>query len=162
MFTRYRRTKIIEEIVGNLNEVSGRTYDTVYDLYFTTERLIAVLIQNPGDVMPSNSWFTLFIWSGGARRKEQEQRDEIAAERHRKMRNLSPDQLAKSRRNIPIPYIDILSVEIKRNIFFQYSLSLRTAINGKQRTTNFGLDKSQVKEARELLNKLLPKIFKHK
>jgi hypothetical protein len=125
--------------------------------------VIAVLIQHPGDIIPTTSWFTVFIGSWGTRHKEQEQRDEIAAERHRKTRNLSPDELlAKSPRNSQIRFKDITTIEIKRNIFFQYSLRFVLTVDGKRRTINFGLNKDHATEARQLLQNLLPSKFKGK
>jgi hypothetical protein len=38
--------------IGSLVSVSGHNYSVVYDLFFTTERLIAILIETKEDVMP--------------------------------------------------------------------------------------------------------------
>ena len=47
----YERGKYpLEEVIGSLVGVSGSSFDTLYDLFFTTERVIAVLIQHPADV----------------------------------------------------------------------------------------------------------------
>jgi hypothetical protein len=39
----------MEKIIGSLVGVNGHTFDIVYDLFFTTERVIAVIIRHPAD-----------------------------------------------------------------------------------------------------------------
>ena len=76
-----------------LHEVSGHTFDVVYDIYLTTDRVIAVLIRHPANVASSASWTRMFIGGLGSRRKEDQKLNEIAAERHDKSQKLSPDEL---------------------------------------------------------------------
>jgi len=132
----------------------------LYDIYFTSERIIFVLIQTPGDVTPSNSWFTLFISSWGSRRQEKEQLRDIASERRRKSKNLSPDQLlAKGKQNSQIRFDEIVSVRIKKNLFLQYNLQFTMSVNGRQFKRNFGIDQEHVDQIQPLLEKLLPTKF---
>ena len=39
----------MERKIASLRRVSGHTYDTVYDLVFTTERVLALIAWHPGD-----------------------------------------------------------------------------------------------------------------
>jgi hypothetical protein len=39
----------LEDVVGVLRGVKGRTVDTVYDLFFTDKRIIAALLIHPSD-----------------------------------------------------------------------------------------------------------------
>jgi len=152
---------MVEEIVGYLQEVSGHTYDMLFDLYFTSERIIVVLIQSPGDVTPSTSWFTLFISAWGSRRQEKEKLGEIASERRRKSKNLNPDQLlTKGQQNSQIRFDDIVSVRVKKSIFLHYNLQFTMSVNGRQFNRNFGIDKEHVDQIQPLLEKLLPTKYK--
>jgi len=133
--------------------VSGFTYDMLYDLYFTPERVIVVMVQNPGDMMPSTSWTTVFVSSPWTRHVEKEKRDEMTASQRGWMRDLSPDDmLAKSERNYQIRYNNVVSVEIKRGIF-QSTIKFKT---NKNVVYSFNLQKDMLKEARRLLEKSIP------
>lgn len=154
---------ITEEIVGTIHEVTGHTYDTIYDLCFTTERVIPVLIQNPRDMIHSTSWSTFFIGGWGLKRAENQHLKEIKTERHRQSSNVSPDELATGNPNPQMRYEDVLSVEIKRDIFFKYNL--RFVISGpsdKKRFINFTMGKEQLQEAQQILPKVLKTKLKGK
>lgn len=118
------------------------------------------MVRTPGDVIPTTSWFSIFISSRGARRKEDKQRDEIAADRHRKSRNLSPDELlARSDHNFEMKNSNIVSIQMKRNIAGRYNIKFHLNISGRKLSRNFSIEKGQVPEAKQLFTRVFQEKF---
>jgi hypothetical protein len=141
--------------------VSGHTFDTIYDLYLTNERFVTVLIRDPGDVMPAISWFTIFVPNYSARKKENREREEIAAERRRKARTLNLDELIarNPNTNFQISNDDVINVMIKKDIFRQSHLKINFNVSGRILSKDFTIDKNHVLEAKQILSKALPTKF---
>jgi hypothetical protein len=146
----------VEKIIGSLVNVSGHTFDMVYDLFFTTERVIAVIIQHPADSPQSKSmWYYMFVgtfWTSG---REQIKRQRTAREKRRNLQSMTPDELVSAnRRNFAIPYSEITSVEVTRR-FFQRQLRFHlSGSSDRERIARFNLSKKQVPEAERLLRKI--------
>jgi len=142
-----------EKIIGSLVNVSGHTFDMRYDLFFTTERLIAVTIQHPADSPQYKSpWRYMFLgtfWSSG---REQIKKKRAAREKRRNLEGMTPDELASiNPRNLVIPYGKVSSVELKRR-FFQWQLRFHVSgPSNTERMFRFNLSKKQVPEAERLL-----------
>jgi hypothetical protein len=124
-----------------------------YDLFFTTERVIAAVIHHPLDnPKPTSVWQPMFVggfWSAG---REGLRRERAAKEKRRSFRAMTPDELLSTNpRNLEIRYSQIDSAEIKHR-FLQRKLvfHLSTPAN-KGRTVDFNLSKKQVPEAKRLL-----------
>jgi hypothetical protein len=149
----------MDEIIGSLAGVSGHTSDIVYDLFFTTERVIAVIMRHPADVpyQFTHMWRTIFFGDSLSMRKEQTERDKIAQTRHDTSQGLSPDELvAASPMNFDIRYRDIASAEITHRLF-QWRLRFHVSRpSADKRAISFTLSQKQVPEARRLLEKVLP------
>jgi hypothetical protein len=143
----------VEKIIGSLVNVSGHTFDIRYDLFFTTERVLAVIIQHPADSPQSKSmWYYMFVgtfWSSG---REQIKRKRAAREKRRNLQGMTPDELVSAnRRNFAIPYDEIASAELTRR-FFQWQLRFHlSSPSDKERIARFNLSKKQVAEAQRLL-----------
>ena len=125
----------------------------VYDLFFTTERVIAAIIQHPTDAQQFTSlWKTLLLgdlFSG--QRGKIEQRKTGQKRRH-SFQSMTPDELLSSNhRNLAIPYSEINSVEIN-NRFLQRQLKFHVSgpLN-TERIIHFNLSKKQIPEAQRLL-----------
>lgn len=148
----------METVVGVIQEVSGHTFDILYDLYFTEERLIAVLIQHPGEVMnyqSSLSWQNIFLGNTISKRKEQNDRHRLADERRSNNKAMTPSELAASHRaNHEIRYESIATLEIKTGILGASLKITQTDPAGK--SISFGLTKKQAQEVRPLLEMVLP------
>jgi hypothetical protein len=148
----------METIVGVLPEVSGHTFDIIYDLYFTEERLIAVLIQHPGEVTDSASsfsWQNIFLGNTISKRKEQNDINRLADERRSKNKTMTPSQLAACHpANYEIRYKSIANLEIKTGILGS-SLKI-THTDAANSIRSFGLTKKQAQEVRPLLQLVLP------
>lgn len=153
----------LEEVIGSLVGVSGHSFDTLYDLFFTTERVIAVLIQHPADVPRQFTpiWKMMFFGSGWETRKEKREWERTAQARRRTLQNLTPGELVTAHSgNIEIWYSEITSVEITRRLFqSQLRFSVFASPTTGQ-TTPFSLSKKQIPEARRLLELVLPSKIK--
>jgi hypothetical protein len=157
----FTRRHIPEEILGTIHEVSGHTFDIVYDLYLTTDRVIAVLIRHPSDVASLASWSSLFIGGWGSRRKEEQEFEEIASERHGKSKNMSPDELlASNPHNFQISNKDITAIELKKGLSNMYHIKLQLNVPGKKLRRDFMVPKDQLQETIQLLTKAFPAKFK--
>jgi hypothetical protein len=152
-------------MIGSLVGVNGHTFDLEYDLFFTTERIIAVIIQHPTDIPPqyTPTWKTMIFGSGWENREERRERERIAQERRRASQNLSPSELVTAHSgNIEIGYREITAVEIKRR-FFQSQLTFHVSTpSTKGQIIRFNLPKKQIPEARRLLEQALPTKIKVK
>jgi hypothetical protein len=142
-----------EKIIGSLVGVSGHTFDIVYDLIFTTERVIAVSIQHPADNPRSPSmWQTMFIgtfWTAG---REEIRRKRTAQEKRRDLKSMTPDELVSANpRNFVVHYSEIASAEVTRR-FFQSQLCFHlSGSSARERRIHFNLSKKQLPEAQRLL-----------
>lgn len=155
----------MEKVIGSLIGVSGHTFDIVYDLLFTTERVIAVSIQHPADIpyQFKSIWQTIFLGSGWTMRKEQLERERTAQTKRRSSQSLTPDELVNAHsRNFEIRYSEITSVEITRRLF---QSQLRFCVPGPSTTgqiIRFNLQKKQIPEAQRLLEQVLFSKIKRK
>ena len=144
---------ITEKVIGSLVGVSGHTFDMEYDLFFTTERMIAVSIRHPADVsQPPSLWQSVFLgsfWSSG---REKLKRDRNIQKKRHSLQDMAPDELVgDNSRNFVIPYSEIASVEIKRR-FVQSQLRFHVSgPSNTERVVSFNISKKQVPEAERLL-----------
>jgi len=147
----------MERSIGFLGRVSGHTYDTIYDLLFTTERVIAIIVQHPTDVQFKLGVPELFLGGRLAKLSERPNRRIVAEERLLTYKEKTFDELIASHRfNFEIPYNKIISVEVARGLF---QARLKFYISGPSfegRTIHFTLAKNQVSDARNLLDLVLP------
>lgn len=152
----------MEKVIGSLVGVSGHTFDIQYDLFFTTERVIAVIIQHPADIPRqfASIWEAVFLGSGWTIRKERLEQERISQARRRTSQSLTPDELATAHPgNFEIRYSEITSVKITRRLFQSH---LRFCVSRSSTTgqiIRFNLQKKQILEAQRLLElSLLSKI----
>jgi hypothetical protein len=143
-----------EKIIGSLVNVSGHTFDMRYDLFFTTERVIAVIIQHPLDnpLGAKSFWKSALlgdILSGQGKKLEQ---IKTSQKRRRSLQGMTPDELVSTNpRNFAIPYEEIASAEVTHR-FFQWQLRFHlVGPSDKEGVVRFNLSKKQVTEAERLL-----------
>jgi hypothetical protein len=147
----------METVIGTLAEVSGHTYDTIYRLFFTTERIIACLVRSPTDVPPKTGMLEMVvIGNWRTRGAEKIEKQKIADQRTQDLNEKSPEELLNSHRlNRELRYDNIETVEIKSGLLGS-SLRFRGIdSSGSGFKVNFSLGKDQVPVARELLGKVL-------
>jgi hypothetical protein len=126
----------------------------VYDLFFTTERVIAFIIQHPGDIprQYTSIWQTVFLGSGWEIRKEQRELERTAQAQRRASQGLTPDELASTHpRNFGIPYSEITSVELTHRLFQSQLRFYVSRQSTAEQIIRFNLAKKQIPEARHLL-----------
>jgi hypothetical protein len=153
----------MEKSIGALERVRGHTHDTIYDLLFTTERVIAVIIEHPTDVPLRFGVTELFLGGQLLKQSQRPERMRIAEERRRAYKEKTLDELAVSHRfNFEIRYRVITSLEITRGLF---QSRLKFHISGPsiaERTIQFTLTKDQAPKARHLIDQVLSSKIKKK
>ena len=147
----------MEKSIGFLEGVSGHTYDIIYDLLFTTERVIALNVQHPSEV-PYNFGVKELLFGGlVTKQRERFDRKKSTEERLRAYEEKSFDELLAGHRfNFEIPYQVINSVGVTRGWFqtrLKFHLNSPT-ITGP--TLHFTLTKDQVPDAQKLIKLALP------
>ena len=152
----------MENVIGILKEVIGHTYDTIYDLYFTEERLIAVLIQHPSEVFDyktSTSWQNILLGNSFSKRKEQNERNRLADERRSKNKAMTPSELAATHpANFLIRYESIANLEINTGLM---GAKLKISLSDpKGKNLSFSLTKKQAQEVLPILESVLPSKIK--
>jgi hypothetical protein len=153
----------METNIGILEQVSGHTYDTIYDLLFTSERVIAFVIHHPTDA-PFKFGVTEFFFGGQmGKHSERIERRRVAEERRRLYKEKALDELITSHRsNFEIPYRAVTSVELTRGLFhsrLKFHISWPSNV---RRTIHFTFAKDQFINARHLLDLVLPSKVKGK
>jgi len=147
----------MERVVGSLAGLSGHTFDEIYDLLFTTERVIAVIIQHPTDIPYRPKVTEFFIGRGRTMRKEQLEREGIAESRRRALKERAPDELVDLHpRNFGIYYNVITSAKVKRGLFrsrLEFHASEESTVG---RRICFGITKKHIPDAERLLDLVLP------
>jgi hypothetical protein len=153
----------MEKSIGFLGRVKGHTYDTIYDLLFTTERLIAIIVQHPTDVPYKFGAMELFFGGQLAKQSDRLERKRVAEERSLLYEEKTLDELAVSHRfNFEIHYNMVKSVEVTRGLFRS---QLKFRLSGPSiagRSIHFTLTKEQVPNARQLIDLVLPLEIKEK
>ena len=152
----------MEERIGFLRRVSGHTFDTVYDLVFTTERVIALIVEHPGDVPRKFGMTEMLVGGQLGKQAERVQRKQIAEERRRLHEERSLDELAGLHPlSFEIHYRQIASIDVKRGLL-QSSLTFRLGgPDGPGRPIRFRLRRGQAEEARKLADLTLKSTRPH-
>jgi hypothetical protein len=146
----------MEEIVGSLVGVSYHTFDTIYDLLFTTERVIAFIVQHPTDIPYHPSWKQFLIGGMLSKRTEQSEQAKITQARRHSLQEKSIDELvALHPLNFEIPYREITSVEIRRGLFQSQLRFDALKLSTTRRIIRFTLSKGQIPDAQRLLELVL-------
>jgi hypothetical protein len=153
----------MEQSIGLLERVSGHTYDTIYDLVFTTERVIALVVEHPTDVTFKFGIAEMVLGGQLGKQSERVDRKRIGEERRKAYGEKGLDQLVISHRfNFEIRYGAVASVRLIRGLFRP---RLKFDISGPSiaaRTIRFTLAGNQFQKARDLLDTVLPLMIKEK
>jgi hypothetical protein len=157
-----------ERIIGSLCGVKGHTYDVVYDLIFTSERVIGVLIKHPGDISPHRSslnFQSIFIGNWNENRKDHLVQAELAVQRREKeeaaLNGLKFDQIIKSHKfNFEIRYENVVSVQIKRGLIDTH-LKFEMAHDGTGKAKRkLILQRKMIGEAKGIIESVMPSKIK--
>ena len=148
----------MEDVVGVLRGVRGRTVDTVYDLFFTDKRIIAAILIHPSDFndIYGKIDLTTLVFGNFPKQRAAKMRSlNLIESRRAAFDNKSVDEiLTLHRSNFGIDYENILYVTVKRGFLTR---SLEFAVkNPPQKKVNFSLEEGQIAEAEELAKKVFP------
>jgi hypothetical protein len=146
----------MEKKIAFLRHVSGHTYDTVYDLVFTTERMLALIVWHPGDAPVKFGMMEMFIGSQLAKRSEKAARVGLMEERRALHEERRPDEvIGLHRLNFEIPYRSIAALEVKRGLFRSYLEFRVTGASKTERSVRFTLARGQVVEAQAIVGEVM-------
>jgi len=147
----------MEKSIGFLGRVKGHTYDTIYDLLFTTDRVIAIIVQHPTDVPYRFGAMELFFGGKLGKQSDRLEMKRVAEKRRRLYEEKTLDELAVNHRfNFEIRYSAVTSVEVTRGLLRS---QLKFHLSGpsiSRRSIHFTLTKDQVPNARHLIDLVLP------
>jgi hypothetical protein len=146
----------MEERIGYIKRVSGHTFDTIYDLLFTTVRVIVVIIQHPLDVPFQIGTTETFFTGKRGKRNDRSERMKIAEDRLRHYEKKTLDELVTNQRfNFEIPYSKVQDVDLRKGLW-RSSLRFRvSAPSGGLIKIRFTFTKKKYIEARDLLGRVL-------
>lgn len=155
----------MEKIVGSLVGVSYHTFDNVYDLLFTTERVIACNIQHPNDTSYRFISILKEVFLGRMltnRMEQSEQAKIIQARRHSLQEKPIDELVALHPSNFEIRYSEVTSVGITRGMF-QSQLRLNVPkLSPTRQIIRFTLSEEQISDAQRLLELVLASKIKGK
>ena len=155
----------MEKIIGSLVGVSYHTFDTVYDLLFTTERVIAFIIQHPADIpyRSTSMLKTLFLGSLLTKGMDQSERAKITQERRHNLKEKPIDELVTLHSsNFEIRYGEVTFVEITRGLFQSQLRFCAADLPTTRQIISFTISKEQIPEAQRLLELALASKIKRK
>ena len=146
----------MEKKIASLRHVTGHTYDTVYDLVFTTERVLALIVWHPGDAPVKFGMMEMFIGGQLAKRSEKAAQVGLMEERRALHEERRLDEvIGLHRLNFEIPYRSIAAVEVKRGLLRSH-LELRvTGAGSTERTVRFALLKGQLGQAQAIVGEVM-------
>ncbi len=130
----------MESKLHTVEQVSGHTFDSIYDLIFTETRLIIVKILDPNDgrgkIMKSNL-SSLFFGSGFSKRNVTIKRLDIADQKREQLKNLSIDEIISDKENCIISkYSDIVDADFSKSLLGR---TINLIINNNGNKTDFTL-----------------------
>ncbi|MFC1937146.1 hypothetical protein ACFLWY_01145 [Chloroflexota bacterium] len=152
----------MEEIVGSLDGVSYRTYDTVCDLLFTAERVIAFIVRHPTDFQPPPMWEQVFVGNILSKRRGQLERASVTQALDNLQEKSIDELLAMHQSNFEIRYSEVTSVKITRGLFQSQLVFDTSRPSTARQTIRFNISKRRIPDAQRLLELVLASKIKEK
>lgn len=147
----------LEEIVGVIQGVKGRTFDIVYDLFFSEKRVVAAIVLHFSDFADEYGKFhpeTVLIGDMHRRGQIKAQTSNLERERRQSFSDRTLDWILSSHRaNVEIIYEKVVSARVKKGFLTN---SLEFTIQGGDQKISFRLARSQVAEAEDMIKRVLP------
>jgi len=148
----------LEEVVGVIQGLRGRTSDIVYDLFFAEKRVVAGIVLHFSDLSDIyrkiDAW--TFLFGSLSERSQVKMRSaRLMEERRLAFEDKTLDEiLASHEANVEIVYENVVSVQVKRGLL---QTSLEFVVQGDpEKKISFWLGDSQVAEVQGLIKRLLP------
>ena len=147
----------LQDFVGVLKGVRGRTVDTQYDLFFADRRMVAALLVHPSDfddIYGKLDLTTIILGNLPKQISVKTRTLKLIESRRSSFENKTLDEiLTLHRLNFEIDYENIVSVTVKKGFMMR---SLEFTLHNPPRKINFSLEEDQIAEARDLINRVLP------
>jgi hypothetical protein len=148
----------LENIVGVVQGLRGRTTDIIYDLFFAEKRVVAAVVLYFSDLTDIYGKINVmtFLFGNLAEHSEIKMRSErLMNERRLAFKDKTLDEiLTLHRANLNIDYDNIVSVTIKKGLL---QTSLEFVVQGPpEKKIDFRLEESQIAEVEGLMKKVLP------
>jgi hypothetical protein len=148
----------LEDIVGVIQGLKGRTTDIVYDLFFSEKRVVAAVVlyfSDLADIYKKFNLGTMLFGNLGERREVKVRSLRLMDERRLALKDKTLDEiLTLHGANLEIDYENIVSVSIRKGLL---ETSLEFVVQGHPgKKINFWLEKRQVAEVEGLINRVLP------
>lgn len=148
----------MENIVGVVQGLRGRTKDIIYDMFFAEKRVVAAVVlyfSDLTDIYGKISPLT-FLFGNLSEHSEIKMRSlRLMNERRLAFKDKTLDEiLALHRANLEIDYDNVVSVTVKKGLM---QTSLEFVVQGPQeKKIDFRLEESQIAEVEGLIKKVLP------
>jgi len=145
----------MERLIGFLGDVSGHTFDIIYDLLFTDQRVMVLLIQHPSDKAYSFGFKELLLGGALTAKAEKFIRKPSPEERQAAYQEKTLEELLAGHRfNFEIPYRMVGKAEVHQGLWQRRLKFFSDDPSLAGRTLHFNLSKDQVPEARKLIDQL--------
>ena len=148
----------MENVVGVIQGLRGRTSDIVYDLFFAEKRAVAAIVLHFSDLSDIyrkiNGW--TFLFGNLSERTQVKMRSvRLMEERRLTFKDKTLDEiLALHGANFEIVYDNVVSVKVKRGLL---QTSLEFAVQGDpEKKISFWLEESRIAEVEGLIKGVLP------
>jgi hypothetical protein len=148
----------LENIVGVVQGVKGRTTDIVYDLFFSDRRVVAAVVlyfSDLTDIYKKFSVATMLFGNLLGNREVKMRSLKLMDERRQAFKDKNLDEiLTLHRANVEINYKDVVSVMVRKGLL---ETTLEFSVQGHpEKKINFWLDRKQIAEVEGLINRVLP------
>ncbi|MFC1920362.1 hypothetical protein ACFLYQ_01405 [Chloroflexota bacterium] len=153
------------KIIHSLTGVYFHTFDNVFDIFFTEERVIACNVKHHNDIpyQQSSAIRGLFITGFSGKQEEQINQAQITYERRQSLQDKTPDELmALHRSNFEISYSEIISIELSRGLFRSYLKFNTSNPSPLRQKICFLLSKKQIPDAQGIIEWVLASKVKKK
>lgn len=148
----------MENIVGIVQGLKGRTTDIIYDLFFAEKRVVAAIVlyfSDLTDIYGKINAITFLIGNLAEHSAIKMRSERLINERRVAFKDKTLDEiLALHKANLNIDYENIVSVTIKKGLL---QTSLEFVVRGPpEKKIDFRLEESQIAEVEALMKKVLP------
>ena len=150
----------MEEKLSIIENVNGHTYDTIYDLIFTTERVIVVVIKHPLDIPVTFGVSEMFVGKWATSKADKIGQYNIAEERRRQINEKSLKEIISAHRfNFEIPYNDVKSVRLKKGLI-KTRLEFKVDMKDNVYNIRYSIPKRLIPDVTNILEQVLAQKMK--
>ena len=148
----------MENVIGVVQGLKGRTTDIIYDLFFAEKRVVAAVVlyfSDLTDIYGKINVLTLLFGNLSQHSEVKMRSERLINERRLAFKDKTLDEiLALHKANLKIDYDDVVSVSVKKGLL---QTSLEFIVQGSpKKKINFRLSENQIAEVEDLIKKVLP------